>query len=67
MLTLVPRTSLPVNGDKGPFRAAVSGLKSSRDRALAVALAGPFDSGLSPSSLHDARVLPAGALLRRAG
>lgn len=52
-----------MNGDKGPFRAAVSGLKSSRDRALAVALAGPFVSGLSPSSLHNARVLPAGALL----
>lgn len=41
-----------MNRDKGPFRAAVSGLKSTRGRALAMAQA--FDSGLNPSCLHNA-------------
>lgn len=45
LLPLVPRTSLLVNRDKGLFRASVSGLKSTRGRALAVARAGVFDSG----------------------
>lgn len=56
-----------MNRDKGPFRAAVSGLKSTRGRALAVAQAGAFDSGLNPRCLHNVGVLPAGALLLRAG
>lgn len=58
-----------MNRDEGPFRTAVSGLKSTRGRALAVAQAvgGALDSGLDPSCLHNAGVLPAGALLLRAG
>lgn len=60
LLTSVPRTSLLVNRDKGPFRAVVSGLRrvAESEPWQKGSDGGVSDSSLRPSCLHKARVLP---------